>query len=194
MDIKQLKYFEKALSDYDRLYASEQLESEPLSISQIEVIEKAIYKTDTRKLPGALRELLFFSGGFCPFFSTGIQPSKKDTLDIDDLLNDQNYNPYFYYIEENKDSINCFENRIIWSFNPVYESSGKFYFVYLDEDINDPLVYSFEGDRLYKNDITDFSSLIESTKEHLSNFIYQLYVGEMRDRNRPIYDESIFTN
>lgn len=194
MDIKQLKYFEKALRDYDKLYAYERLGSESLSISQIEVIEKTIYKTDSRKLPGVLRELLFLSGGFCPFFSTGIQPSKKDTLDINDLLDNQNYNPYFDYIEENKDSINCFENRIIWSFNTLYEASDKFYFVYLDEDINDPLVYSFDGDRLYENYITDFSSLIESTNEHLSNFIYQLYVGDMRYRNRPIYDESIFTN
>ena len=193
MDIKQLKYFEKALGDYNKLYADERLESKPLSISQIEVIEKAIYKTDSKKLPSVLRELLFLSGGFCPFFSTGIQPSNKDTLDIDDLLDDQNYNPFFDYIEENEDSINCFENRIIWSFNTLYESSYQFNFVYLDEGIDNPIVYSFDGDSLYENDITDFSSLIESTEEHLSNFIYQLYVREMKYKNRPIYDESIFT-
>src|SRR5690606_32505205 len=95
MEIKYLNYFEKALSDYDKLYAHDSLKSKPLSILQIEVIEKAIYKTDSKKLPAVLRELLFLSGGFCPFFSTGIQPSKKDTLDINDLLEDQNYNPYF---------------------------------------------------------------------------------------------------
>lgn len=192
MEIKYLNYFEKALSDYDKLYAHDRLKSKPLSILQIEVIEKAIYKTDSKKLPAVLRELLFLSGGFCPFFSTGIQPSKKDTLDINDLLEDQNYNPYFDYIVE-KGSENCFENRIIWSFDTVYESSDKFYFIYLDEDKSDPPVYSFDGDRLYEDDITDFNSLIHSTEKNLSNYIYELYVREMNHSNRPIFDESIFS-
>lgn len=193
MEIIHLKYFEKALSDYDKLYAYERLKSEPLSISQIEVIEKAIYKTDTKKLPRVLRELLLLSGGFCPFFATGIQPSKKDTLDINDLLEDQNYNPYFDYIEEKNDIVDCFENRIIWSFDTVYESSDQFYFVYLDEDKSDPCVYSFDGDKLYEDDLTDFNSLIKSTNEYLSNYIYQLYVSEIKSKDRPIFDESIFS-
>ncbi len=192
MEIKYLDYFEKALNDYDKLYAHERLKSKPLSIFQIEVIEKTIYKTDSKKLPGVLRELLFLSGGFCPFFSTGIQPFKKDTLDINDLLQDQNDNPYFDYIEK-KDSENCFENRIIWSFDTVYESSDKFYFVYLDEDKSDPPVYSFDGDRLYEDEITDFKSLIRSTEKNLSSYIYKLYVREMNSSNRPIFDESIFS-
>lgn len=193
MEIIHLKYFEKALKDYDKLYAYERLKSKSLSISQIEVIEKAIYKTDTKQLPRVLRELLLLSGGFCPFFATGIQPSKKDTLDINDLLEDQNYNPYFNHIEEKNNVIDCFENRIIWSFDTVYESSDLFYFVYLDEDKSDPCVYSFDGDKLHENDLTDFNSLIKSTNEYLSNYIFQLYVREIKSKDRPIFDESIFS-
>lgn len=193
MEIKQLKYFEKALNDYDKFYAHERLKSETLSISQIEVIEKAIYKTDTKKLPTVLRELLLLSGGFCPFFSTGIRPSKKDTLDINELLKEQHYNPYFNFLKKRDDVLNCFENRIIWSFNTVYESSDQFCFVYLDDDKNDPYVYSFDGDKLYEDDLTDFNSLIGSTNERLSNYIYQLYVREIKSKDRPIFDESIFS-
>ena len=193
MDIKNLKYFEKALRDWDKLYAYEPLRSEPLNISQIEIIEKTIFTTEPKKFPDVLRELLFLSGGFCPFFSTGIQPSKKDTLDINDLLEDQNYNPYFNYLKERGDTFNCFENRVIWSFNTTYESSDKFYFVYLDEEKSDPFVYSFDGDRLSEDSLTEFISLIEFTEEHLSSFIYKLYAGQMEYHNRPIYDESIFS-
>ncbi len=198
MNIKYLQYFKKALFEWDKLYAYEPLRSEPLNISQIEVIEKTIYNTESDKLPTILRELIFLSGGFCPFFSTGIQPSKKDTLDIEDLFEDQNRNPFFEFLEDYDDVLNCFENRIIWSFNTVYESSEKFFFVYVDEDKNNPIVYSFDGDKLYdlyKKGTTDFNALIKSTKESLSDFIYQLYVCHMEtfDRNRPIYDESIFS-
>lgn len=192
MEIRYLKYFEKALIDYDQLYAYENIKSRPLSISQIEVIEKTIFKTDTQKFPDVLRELLFLSGGFCPFFDTGTYSPKKDTLEINDLLEDQNYNPYYRYLEENKDVLNCFENRFIWSFNTMYESSDQFYFVYLDENESDPIVYSFDGDRLYEESPTNFKSLIKSTKKHLRSFIYRLYVSEMKSRERPIYDESIF--
>lgn len=77
MHIKHLQYFEKALLEWDKLYAYDRLQSKPLNVSQIKVIEKDLYKTESKKLPDVLRELLFLSGGFCPFFSTGIQPSKK---------------------------------------------------------------------------------------------------------------------
>lgn len=193
MDIKHLQYFEKALIEWDKLYAYEPLQSKPLDISQIIVIEKALYKTESKTLPDVLRELLLLSGGYCPFFETGIHPTKKNTLDINDLLEDQNYNPYFRFLSRN-DALNCFENRIIWCFNTGYESSDEFYFVYLDEDENDPLVYTFDGDRLYELDITNFNSLIHSTKKHLSSFIYQLYVNKMRHYYRPIFDESIFSS
>jgi hypothetical protein len=199
MDIKHLQYFEKALIDWDKLYTPRGfLHSKPLNLSQIKIIEEAIYKVESKKLPAVLRELIFLSGEFCPFFSTGIQPSEKNTLDIDDLLEDQKENPYFEFLEDHNDILDCFKNRIIWSFNTVYESSDKFYFVYLDEDTSDPLVYSFDGDKLYdlyKKGITDFNALIEPTKKVLSSFIYQLYVWDMEsyDNNRPIYDESVFS-
>lgn len=192
MDIKHLQYFEKALIEWDKLYAHERLRSEPLSISQIIEIEKALYNTESKTLPNVLRELLLLSGGYCPFFSTGIQPFTKNTLDISDLLEEQNDNPYFSFLTKNNVS-NCFENRIIWSFNTCYESSDQFYFVYLDEDVNDPLVYSFDGDSLYEVGITDFNSLIQSTEKNLSSYIYELYVREMNHNNRPIFDESIFS-
>lgn len=193
MDIKHLQYFEKALLEWDKLYAYDRLQSKPLSVSQIKVIEKELYKTESKKLPDVLRELLLLSGGFCPFFSTGIQPSKKGTLDVNDLLEDQNYNPYFRFLKERNDALNCFEHRIIWSFNTTYESSDEFYFVYLDEDKNDPLVYSFDGDRLNEAGITDLNSLIHSTKKNLGGFIYHLYTCKMKHSNRPIFNESIFS-
>lgn len=101
MDIKHLQYFEKALIEWDKLYAYEPLQSKPLDISQIMVIEKALYKTESKTLPDVLRELLLLSGGYCPFFETGIHPTKKNTLDINDLLEDQNYNPYFRFLSRN---------------------------------------------------------------------------------------------
>jgi hypothetical protein len=54
-------------------------------------------------------------------------------------------------------------------------------------------VYSFDGDRLDEVGITDFNSLIHSTKKNLSSFIYHLYTCEMKHSSRPIFNESIFS-
>lgn len=194
MEIKHLKYFKKAQQEWDKFYSREPfLISKPLSIQQIEIVEKAIYKTETKKLPCVLRELLFLSGGFCPFFATGIQPYKKGTLEISDLLDDQNFNPYFEFLEERNNVQDCFKNRLIWSFNTVYESSNKFYFVYLDEDNSDPFVYTFDGDRLHEYYSNDLSIFIGRTHKTLSSFIFHLYAMEMKIENRPISDESIYS-
>lgn len=154
MEIKHLTYFQKALKSWDSEYASQSILSHPLELVQIEVIEKTIYQKTSQKLPEVLRELLLLTGGFCPIFDTGANLSydKKDSLDEKDLFNEQNKNPYFSYIKEHNKLDRFFKNRLIWSFFTVYESSRNFSFIYLDEDEDDPIVYSFDTDEFYRDE------------------------------------------
>jgi hypothetical protein len=96
MEIKYLTYFQKALNDWNLLHSQERLlTNEPLSTTQIEVLEKTIYRDPSRKFPVVLRELLYLTGRYCRFFNVGtfLIYDQKDSLNPEHLLRGQKLQP-----------------------------------------------------------------------------------------------------
>lgn len=197
MEIEHLKYFQKALIDWDRVYADNKLLSRPLNLSQIEVIEKTLYASSTKKLPAVLREMLFLTGGFCNFFDAGVylNTSNESTLEAKHLLAGQHQNPYFKQLKKTNAEDTFFNGRLIWSFFTAYESSDGFHFVYLDEDEEDPIVFFFDTDDFRegseKNLIHAQAGLFEVTNNiRLSELITETYQSACQlEHQRPPYNE-----
>lgn len=198
MKISYLNYFQKALDAWLNLYPDQQIFHQALSQDQIEVVEKVLLDNQSDKLPLVLRELLVLTGSGCPFFSTGmnLNSNEKESMDASILLKDQFKNPYFQWLKAHG-GVNHFKGRIIWSLFTEYESSDSFHFIYLDENDNDPLVYSFDTDAFYEGGLDLISENIESIEStearpiRLSELIVELYTNYCRIHySRPPYKET----
>jgi hypothetical protein len=134
MQINNITYFQQALIEWIKLDTI--FKPRPLSEKQILIMERNIYSNEKSSFPLALREFLFLTGAFCPFFVSGCYLGKKkeNTHNAGVLLKDQ------------KPAFSRIEDRPIWSFATHYESSSSFTFIYLDENDENPFVYFYSDE------------------------------------------------
>jgi hypothetical protein len=98
---------------------------EPLSIDQIEGLE-TIYNSGNQ-FPVSLRELLFLAGQSCYVLDYGLNDTQQEMQDdAREWLADRNFSitrPFFVV--------------------DIHNGSDSFLFVYLDEGVDDPIVYFY---------------------------------------------------
>jgi len=102
---------------------SQNFENKPISFNEILVLEQ--HYNQGHPFPKALRELLFLAGEYCYVMDFGIGGSQQEMQDdARTCLIELNYsiNRPFFVVD-------------------VYNGGEQFLFVYLDEEVDDPIIY-----------------------------------------------------
>ncbi|WP_299767422.1 SMI1/KNR4 family protein [uncultured Dokdonia sp.] len=115
MEIEYLKLLEKTPKNKPDGFTNK-----GVSISEIENLEKKYNKGN--RFPKSYREFLFLAGKFCWFFHNGGE--------LDELIDYFQRDLLYSKIEMNRPIV-------IYDTN----SSDSYYFMYLDEGVEDPIVY-----------------------------------------------------
>ncbi|TSJ38602.1 hypothetical protein FO440_18990 [Mucilaginibacter corticis] len=131
---------------------------QPITITEINNLEQTY--NGRNPFPVALRELLFLAGKYCYVLDFGLFESQA-------AMQEKSRS----WLKQSKHDI----DRPFFVID-VYNASEQFLFVYLDEDLNDPVVY--EAFLPVKNGVDFIESLNQSLSEYISAGLKKILNGE----------------
>lgn len=138
MEIVYLKNLQNNPKQYTN-DTENQMEIQGLTIQEIEQLEQNW--NNGSLFPKALRELLYLAGEFCYVLDYNVW---EDQQDMQEMLR--------MYMERSGHS---FSRPFFIVDNYGGGGAGEFLFVYLDEDQNDPKVYSYTSDAIDRGRVLD---------------------------------------
>ena len=131
--------------------------SRGLTLDLIEELEKD-FAPAGKKFPKALREFLFLAGSECVYFNSGIDYPLSEFKGVQQWTNAHLASlPY------------KFSYSHIWSFG-IQQDSTQFYFIDLNDDKNDPIIYFTDTGRILEETETE-GEFIKDTDFTLVSFI-----------------------
>lgn len=168
--IQYLSFLEKKIQQKER---ESDIETRGLTERQIQILEQFYYTNSTKQFPKVFRELLSLLGSSCEFFNVGIDLNEVDfdSTDISLLLKGQIQFKTYYH---SKLTQLHFPFKKYWVLTIPYRCDDYIYFIDLNENHDDPIVYFFNDYKFnkgYENYIEYADLSIRQYKIRLREFI-----------------------